>query len=199
MPEPEPIPAIDLDAIRQEAYNRGMADLAAQLQTELRQAAAAFAEGCRKFDNQRKTLFRRHRGELVTLIILLSEKILRHELATQRNVIAATLEAALEQAIESEEYYVTLHPDDLAVAEAKVPELIASIRGLSRLVFKTDASMTQGGCLLESSAGTVDASIEGQLDSIKEFFKDQPLFAAPSDNEPVAASGPPVEETPSAA
>ncbi|MDR2550770.1 MAG: flagellar assembly protein FliH [Desulfobulbus sp.] len=200
VPEPEPAePAIDIDAIRQEAYNRGMADVAGQLKMELHQAISAFAEGCQKIDSQHKTMFHRNRAELINLVIMLTEKILRHELTTPRNVIAATLEAALEQAIESEEFYVTLHPDDLAIAEAKVPELIASVRGLSRLVFKTDPSMSRGGCLLESPTCAVDASIELQLESTKEFLEQQPVFVPPADDEPAPASGAVAGETPAGA
>ena len=196
VPMLEPEPAIDIEAIRQEAYNRGMADLAAQLEGELHQAAAAFAEGCQKNDTLRKSMFQRNRAELTDLIIMLTEKILRHELTTPRNVIAATLEAALEQAIESEEFYVTLHPDDLAVAEAKAPELIASIRGLSRLIFKTDPSMSRGGCLLESLTCAVDATIELQLNNTREFLEQQTVFVPPADEEFAVAPEAPTGETP---
>ncbi|MCL1981024.1 MAG: flagellar assembly protein FliH [Proteobacteria bacterium] len=189
-PEPEPAaPAIDVEAIRQEAYNRGMADVAAQLKMDMHQAVAAFAEGCQKIDGQRQAMFQRNRAELINLVIILTKKILHHELTLPRNVIAATLEAALEQAIESEEFYVTLHPDDLAMAEAKAPELIASIRSLSHLVFKTDPSMSRGGCQLESPTCTVDASIELQLDSAKEFLEQLSTFTPPDDDEPVISSG----------
>lgn len=192
-PAPEPAPAIDLAAIRQEAYNRGMADLSAQFEQELRLAVAAFTTGCQKIDDQRKTMFQRNRGQLVNLLIQLCEKILRRELTAPRNIIAATLEAALDQAIESEEYHVTLHPDDLAVAEARVPDLVAATRGLERLVFKTDPGMTRGGCLLESATCTVDATIEQQLDSTREFLAEQPFLIAPPDNEPAMTSDPVVE------
>jgi len=178
--EPEPAPTIDPEAIRQEAYEQGRADLAARFQGELEQAVAAFAKGCRKIDSQRAAMLHQNRADLINLIILLCEKILGQELTTARNVIAATLQSALEQAIASEEYYVTLHPDDLAVAEAKVPELITAIRGLSRLIFKTDDTLTRGGCLLESALCTVDATIETQLESMKEFIAEQSFF------EPVA-------------
>lgn len=167
---------IDIETLRLEAYNQGKADLAAEWQMEFQQAISAFAEGCRKIDIQRKKMLTQSRGDLINLIILLSEKILAQELATPRNIIAATLQSALEQAIESEEYYVTVHPEDLAFAEAKAPEVVAAIRGLERLVFKTDDSMTRGGCLLESSASTVDATIETQLAAMKEFLTEQPLF-----------------------
>jgi len=195
-PEPAPAPVIDVEAIRQEAYNQGMADLAAQWQRELEQTLAAFADGCQKIDSHRKTMFSQSREDLINLIILLSEKILGRELTTPRNIIAATLQSALEQAIESEEYYVTLHPEDLAFAEAKAPELITAIRGLSRLVFKTDDTLTRGGCLLESTLCTVDASIETQLAGMKEFLTEQPLFVPVADIDPPVPSGQAAEEPP---
>jgi flagellar assembly protein FliH len=143
---------------------------------DLHQTVAAFAACCQKIDEQRKAMFQQGRTDLINLIILLCEKILGQELATPRNVIASTLQSALEQAIESEEYYVTLHPEDLALAETRVPELITAIRGLERIVFKTDDTMSRGGCLLESAAGSVDATIETQLASLKEFLNEEPLF-----------------------
>lgn len=183
-----PEEAPDLDALRQEAYNQGMADLAAQYQAEFSQTMEALARACRKIDNQRRKLLDHSRGDLINLIIALSEKILRHELTTPRNVIAATLESALEQAIESEEFYVTLHPDDLAFAESRAPELITAIRGLARLHFKTDPALTRGGCMLESTACTVNASIEAQLASMGELLLEEPAIL------PVAIEPPPPPE-----
>ena len=172
----EPAPPVDLEALRAEAYNQGMADLAAQWETEFQQAMAAFGDACQKIDNQRRALVEHSRGDIINLIISLTRKIVGEELATPRNVIAATLQRALEQAIDSEEYYVTVHPDDLAVAEAKAPELIAAVRGLERIVFKTDPTLTRGGCLLESATCSVDATVETQLDSLREFLGEQPTL-----------------------
>lgn len=191
-----PEPAIDLDALRQEAYSQGMADATARFQAEVTQVVAAFADGCQKIDSHRKIMFQHNRAELVNLLILLVQKILRQELTTPRTIVAATLEAALEQAIESEEYYVTLHPEDLAAAEAKVPELVAAVRGLARLVLKTDATMTRGGCLLESAVCTVDASIETQVDSLREFIDEHPLFVPAPDDAQTAPPEPPTAAPP---
>lgn len=170
MPEPA-APQIDLSAIKKEAYNQGMKDQAAQLQTEFHHAAKALTEACQKIDSQRKQQLLQSRGEIINLIITLSKKILAQELSLPRNTIATTLQTALEQAIESEEYYVTLNPDDLAFAEEKVPDLIASIRGLERIVFKVDKNIARGGCVLESAFCSVDATIETQLESMKEYLE----------------------------
>lgn len=172
-PEPQFQPAIDVEAIREEAYNQGMADQAARDHADFLTACQSLTEACQKLDRQRKELLQQSRGEIVNLIITLSRKVIARELKTPRNIIAATLESALEQAIASEEFYVSLHPDDLAFAEEKAPDIIAAIRGLERLVFKTDNTITRGGCLVESKVCLVDATIETQLENLQNLLEEQ--------------------------
>ena len=171
--EPEPAPPPDIEAIKQEAYNQGKKDTLAQYQADFKHTIEAFAKACQQIDDHRRMLSKRGRGDIINLIIDLSKKILGQELATPRNTIATFLQGAIEQALECEEYHVTLHPDDLAFAEEKAPELIASVRGLERIVFKTDIKITKGGCLLESTACSVDATLETQMESMKEFLEEQ--------------------------
>ncbi len=180
-PAPPPPPAVDIEAIRREAYSQGAADLSARLQADFDLALQSFATACQKIDALREQKLAGSRGDLINLVILLTEKILAQELATPRNIIASTLQSALEQAISSEEYHVTLHPEDLAFAEEKAPELVAAIRGLQQLVFKTDPKIRRGGCLLESVACRVDATIEGQLAGVREMLEDHPEILVPED------------------
>ena len=192
---PETQPVVDLEAVRQEAYNQGMADLAAQYQYEVQQVVATFADACQKIDNHRILLLRHSQAELINLIMQLCEKVVRQELSTPRNLIAATLQSALEQAVASEEYHVTVHPDDLAVTEQQAPELIAAIRGIERIVFKTDETMTRGGCLLESASCSVDATIETQLASLKEFVTEHAMIPPLPGEEEVSSTTSSFEET----
>lgn len=193
-PAPPPQPQIDIEAIRQEAFQQGAADLAHRLQSEFTQTINAFAQACQKVDELHQQRIANGTGHLINLVMALTEKIVGQELATPRHIIADTLHTALEQAISSEEFQVTLHPDDLTFAEARTPELITAIRGLQQLSFKTDADMVRGGCRLESVACTVDASIEGQLAATRDYLQEHPELVEPEviaehDNEP-----PPIAE-----
>lgn len=178
-PAPPPQPQIDIEAIRQEAFQQGAADLAHRLQSEFTQTINAFAHACQKVDELHQQRLANGTGHLVNLVMALTEKIVGQELATPRHIIADTLHTALEQAISSEEFQVTLHPDDLSFAEARTPELIAAIRGLQQLSFKTDADMLRGGCRLESVGCTVDATIEGQLAATRDYLQEHPELVEP--------------------
>jgi flagellar assembly protein FliH len=144
------------------------------MQAEFEQTMRSFAGACQKIDHLRQERLASSHGDLINLVIRLTEKVIGQELATQRNQIAVTLETALEQAISSEEFHITLHPDDLAFAEEKAPALITATRGLEHLVFKTDPGIRRGGCLLESVTCTVDATIDGKLESVRELLEEHP-------------------------
>ncbi len=188
-PEPPPQPTVDIEAIRQEGYNQGADDAAKKMQAQFDQCMQSFVEACQKIDNLHNERLASSHADMVNLVISLTEKILDHELSTARNEIALTLETALEQAIASEEFHVTLHPDDLAFAEERAPTLINSIRSLEHLVFKADPGVRRGGCLLESVSCTVDATIDGKLESAREFLKDHPELLLPTDEEQALDEG----------
>ena len=181
-PAPPPEPPVDIKAIRQEGYNQGVADSTARMQAQFEQCMRGLAEACQKIDNLHSERMASSHADLVNLVISLTEKILDRELSTPRNQIALTLETALEQAIASEEFHITLHPEDLAFAEEKAPALISSIRGLEHLVFKADPGIRRGGCLLESVTCTVDATIDGKMESTRELLTEHPELLLPSED-----------------
>jgi len=87
----------------------------------------------------------------------LARQIVRGELAADPAGIARVAEQAIEALLLSARHIVLrVHPDDQALVAAGAAELIAD-RGI-RLV--ADASISRGGCLIESDIGLVDATIE---------------------------------------
>jgi flagellar assembly protein FliH len=56
----------------------------------------------------------------------------------------------------------------MAVVMEKKPLLMASISGLKNLTVEENSGITRGGCLVESELGQVDATIESQLEEIRE-------------------------------
>lgn len=87
----------------------------------------------------------------------LARQIVRTELATEPARIAMVAHEALDTLLLSARHItLRVHPDDHALVAQGAAEVLAA-RG-ARLL--SDASMTRGGCLVESDIGVIDASIE---------------------------------------
>ena len=183
-PPPPPEPKIDTQALQQEAYDKGVADCTASHHQEMETAVNAFHEACQKIDTLHQSMLERYRSDIINTVIGLSQRVIGHELVTNRDVIAKTLENALQQAITCDEFIVTVHPDDLNAVENSKAELMTKIRGLENIIIQTDQEVSRGGCLIESKTCSVDATIGTQLESAQEFLEENTLSFTAEDDTP---------------
>jgi flagellar assembly protein FliH len=87
----------------------------------------------------------------------LARRVVRAELHTQPALIAGVAHEALDTLLLSAKHItLRVHPDDHALVSLGAADVLAA-RG-ARLL--SDASMTRGGCLVESDIGVIDASLE---------------------------------------
>ena len=89
----------------------------------------------------------------------LAKHVVRCELQSQPELIAAVAEEALDALLQGARHTtLRVHPDDHALVAAGAAEALRSTG--ARLL--SDAAVSRGGCLVESDIGTVDASIEAR-------------------------------------
>ncbi len=187
VPEPEPPdeqeadakqppePPIDLDLLRETAFQDGLAqgrrEALAQAEADFGSACSALLQISEQLSVIRETILKNSRDELIELVFALAEKIIRHSVREQDQTILATVEEALNRAVRSSEFAVYLHPDDMAVIKERVPEFVASLNGLEQIAVKSDTTIEQGGCRIESDTCIVDATVASQLGIISEQLK----------------------------
>ena len=87
----------------------------------------------------------------------LARQIVRSELVTRPALIGQVAHEAIDTLLLSAQHItLRVHPDDHALVAQGAADVMAA-RGARLLA---DASMTRGGCLVESDIGVIDASIE---------------------------------------
>jgi len=171
-PPPEPlVPAVDLDLIRQQAFSEGVFEGRRQADKDFGNAALTLQSACNQLTNLHETILRNNLDEMHRLVMIIAEKIIRHSIDQQSQTILATIEDAIRLAVKSEEFQIRINPLDLEAIQAKKKELIDDISGLDNIVLKTDKSIERGGCILESANCTVDATVDSQLQVIKEALE----------------------------
>ncbi len=164
------ISSAELQVLQDQAYQKGLIDAQAKVEQKIQSTLETLLDACQKMDLLRSTMLIKNKEHMINIILTLTKIILKQELATKRDIIASTIETALDQAIQNDEYHITVHPDDLAVIEKMKPEIIATIRSLEHIVLKVDSKISKGGCLIESDTCSVDATIETQLENAKNFL-----------------------------
>ncbi|MGM0452552.1 MAG: FliH/SctL family protein [Thermodesulfobacteriota bacterium] len=170
-PEEKKAPAVDVEAIREEAYTKGRADGRQEAEAELHTAAQALAEGLEQISRLRESLLSKSKEDMVRLVMGVVGQVIQTEVTENTDIIVKTVTRALESAVASAEYFIKVHPDDLARVKEKEPLFLAAMKGLQNIYFIADESIARGGCLAESQAGDVDATIESQISEIYEHLR----------------------------
>jgi flagellar assembly protein FliH len=95
----------------------------------------------------------------------ISKKILKRELEIE-SVINQNVRDAIAKIIGANEVKIKLNPADLDVLNEHTRSLINN-SSFSKITFEPDERIEQGGCLIETEIGNVDARISTQLEELR--------------------------------
>jgi flagellar assembly protein FliH len=160
-------------AAYEQGFRQGEEAARQALTAQLSPVLGAFQQATTEIAHLRATVLQQAEEDIITLAFQLARKIIQYEALEHREVLAATLTRALEQAVEQDQIVVRVHPDDFHYA-TEIKEKLGHARGDSKtLTVREDTSVGRGGCLVESSLGTIDARIEAQFEELEQRFRAQ--------------------------
>ncbi len=162
-----PTPSFDINEIREESFNSGIIVGRKQAEEDFENGVQTLLCICNELDRLRETILQNSIGEMRELVLAIAEKIIRHSVDEQSETITATIIEAIHLAVKSDEFQIQLNPEDLACIEEKKSEIINQISGLDNIALKPDATLERGGCMIESTSCTIDASMASQLKVIR--------------------------------
>lgn len=114
----------------------------------------------------KREILRSYEREILEIIFAIAEKIVHQHVRFDNKLIKETIFNALRLAAERSRVVMKINPEDYDYIERLRPELFAQFKEIRSITIHSDPHTTRGGCLLETSYGDVDASIETQLDKI---------------------------------
>ncbi len=100
--------------------------------------------------------------DVVWLAMEVARRILRREIRVDEEAVLGLVKAALENANLREVTEVRVHPSH----KSKFQEYVAEIGAPVAITVRADATLEPGGVVVETSRGTLDASLETQLEEI---------------------------------
>ena len=167
--------------IEKEANDRGFAagrDEGLKKQEALLAAKAAELDSLiRDVGEERASLYARYETDLLTLVQTLVERLVEHEVSVNPLVISACLKKALGYVVANSTVKVHLHANDFARIRQAGLDNPKLFEGFNRLELVEDPAIAEGGCLLETDFGEVDATLETRKERLYRAI-DQSLLNA---------------------
>jgi flagellar assembly protein FliH len=102
----------------------------------------------------------------IRLSVAIAEKIVRRELHSRPQVVETVLREALELASGTSRLRMRLNPHDLEMLGARAQQIVEGLATCGDAAFVADASISRGGCVLETEHGVIDARVETHLERI---------------------------------
>jgi flagellar assembly protein FliH len=141
----------------QDGYRDGLVALESFKQSFAQQMAAQLAPLVTAFDQAFVELESQIADSVARSATALARQVLRSELTARPELVAQVAGEAVNAVLLSARHIrVFVHPDDQALVEAGAGEALTARD--ARLL--ADASLTRGGCRVESDLGQIDARIE---------------------------------------
>ncbi len=156
----------ELDQRISEAFNDGLKEGQEQAGRELTEVLRALRDSSKTITSLREKTLRESEDEIINLVMLVARKVIIHEVTQNRSILTGVVQSAIADLSARQEITVHINPDDyLLVTSGSDDSILKELRS-EHLSIKPDHSVESGFCLVDTEMGTIDASLDGQLDQI---------------------------------
>lgn len=156
-----------LDGIQQ-----GLAEAKMQMTEQMKQSAEQCNAMIEAASQEAKQTVLGAERQIVELVLAIVRKIISDAMDDRSDLILGVVKEALERVKDQDRINVHVSLDDYEqILQSR--NVLQGIVGLEKTVTVTaDTVLSRGGCLIETSFGTVEAGIDSQLESIRKALQE---------------------------
>jgi flagellar assembly protein FliH len=143
----------------QEAAAERLDGLLKSLAQQLSDLAHLQRRACRDLEN-----------EMVRLALDVARKVVGREVQIDVETVAGIVREAVNRVEHAENITIRMNPADLQRLAEQRPRLAGELAEAGRVRFEADASISCGGCRVESDSGDIDARLEQRFKIVEAAF-----------------------------
>ncbi len=164
--------AMGLQQGKDEGLQQGLAEARQQMAEQLREAADRSNGMVVAAQQEVDRLLAEAEPKIIELVLAISRKVISEEMAERPTVVLNLVRGALERVRDQDNINIHVSPDDYdQIMQARRD--LQGVVGVERsLTVSADPVLARGGCLIETSFGTVEAGIDTQLEAIRRALLD---------------------------
>lgn len=154
--------------IRQSAYQEGFNAGLQQAQEDI----ANFRNVLGAFMGADERVFNEIAPNVLELAMEIAQKIIKHEIKTDPQIVIDTVMDVMKTLSKNEPKIVLrVNPVQVQYIKDTLPEQIRLLGMETKLSVLSDEGITEGGCIVQTNNGVVDASIEAQLEIVQNALR----------------------------
>lgn len=153
------------EASAKEGYADGMSQARADIE-EVKNTLVAFM-------NAKQEVFDAVSPYILEMSVDIAKKIIKRELEQDPSIILDNIQELLKK-LSKEETKITLkvNPVQVSMIKSEIPEIMSNVGLDAKIMVVPDENVMEGGCIVTTTNGVIDATIETQLSVISEALKE---------------------------
>ncbi|TCS89654.1 flagellar assembly protein FliH [Keratinibaculum paraultunense] len=120
--------------------------------------------------NKRNSLLKDTEKDLIQLVISIYEKILYKKVDEDEEIIVSLILKGIDNLEISEKLTIITSQEDYEIVEKYKDVILAKASLVDEIDIRVNSDMVKGDCILETSKGNIDVSLQTQLKEIKELL-----------------------------
>lgn len=184
----------EAEQVRQTAYSEahaagraeGMQEAEAEIQrraeelaeqkaaAKLNSLAPALEQAATALGEERDRWLAQWEATAVRVSLAIAEKLLRRQLDLHPEFAREMIAEALQLAAGSPRVELRLHPQDTELLGSRAAEVVRHLAACGHADVVPDASVSRGGCVINTQHGTIDARVETMLERVAAELMDTP-------------------------
>ncbi len=173
----------DLESARKEGYDHGLTDGKNVTKAMLLDEMEQHLQWVKNFDTimssqllqEFQDAYEEMEKTAISLAVIIAEKILQREIKENAGeVILTSAINAIRMLDGAKSITLRLHPTNVEALEKAKSTLVDATKVRPELItIIADPSIQEGGCVVDTALGTIDAQVKTQLDSIANALNDE--------------------------
>lgn len=169
--------------IEKSAYEKGEKKVFEDGRKKLEPVIEMFQQKINEFIEYKKELFIKSEKEILELAVFLAQRVIHHEVRIQNDVILGVIKSATKKILGREQIIIRINPEDMEYVLQNKPKLKDEFKDIPQVSFKEDISITKGGCIIDTTYGSIRATLEEEFDElVKHLKKEQDVSIEKKEN-----------------
>ena len=168
---------------RAEGERQGREETLRTMTEQLQAIVASWAAALEQWERDRGDMLLHAREDVLVFAVETARRLVFRVAESDPGVVTDQLAEALSLLCRPTAVEVLIDPADRPLMEAALPDLLAGCGRCEHVTLRDDESVGRGGCVVRTAGGSIDATLQTQMDRIVAALLPAPrsLFAHPED------------------